>query len=490
MRPLILAALLPALPAQALTPEELWSRWQAQAEDWGLALRPAAVEEEPDGTLVLRGLGVLWPGEGVVPLLPGGSGDVILRPLGDGSVEIDPGLAPNGLVEQRRPDGLSRLELPDLSLRAREDGAGLRYEGRADRLRLLEEGGASLFALEVRAPTIALAGLGTVASPWSLRLEAQGYASLSETPDPFGDGTGSQATVHDGDLSAEGTLVLPEGARLADILASAAALVAALEGGLVLDLAVEGGASRQAVTATGFPFPFDYVAESGPATGSLRLDREALAIGTTYSSGTATFGLPDLGLENLALAFEGGDVLLRLPVAPGEWRTRLAIGDITADEAAWAALDPEGHLPRGPFRLVLDLAGRMTADWAAVAAAAEGETEPPPPPRIESVELRRLDLAGLGLAATGSGAFLFPDGAFPEDGSLPRAEGAAILRLTGLDRLLDSLVAGGWLAPQDALAVRLALGAGFRAVGPDIREGRLETAADGTLRLNDLPLPP
>jgi hypothetical protein len=65
-----LALLLAASPAAALTPEELWSAWQAQAAGFGATLEAEAVPG-PNGALTLRSFRLTTPGGAPEPCRPG-----------------------------------------------------------------------------------------------------------------------------------------------------------------------------------------------------------------------------------------------------------------------------------------------------------------------------------------------------------------------------------------------------------------------------------
>jgi hypothetical protein len=106
-----------------------------------------------------------------------------------------------------------------------------------------------------------------------------------------------------------------------------------------------------------------------------------------------------------------------------------------------------------------------------------------PPPVVESVEVRNVEVAGLGLRAAATGSFAF-DPLMTE----PLPGSSATVRLEGVDRMIDALVTLGWITQDDAFNARIGLAAVFRAVGEDQRESVIAVGPDGTITANGMPL--
>jgi hypothetical protein len=479
-------AVLPALaaaPAVALTPEELWGAWQGGMTAFGVTLGGEAVPGG-DGSLALRNVTV-EAGSGPEPLFPPGSPvqEVVLRPEGE-AVVIDLGLGASTTFGDEAGGVLVAQE--GLRITARDGAGGIDYDVVAASLGVAEVGsdtGGGTFAMEV---TGLEAGGGGGLGPGgavSLDLAADGYAYVSSASQAdveagFGSSTAGRST---GPMTFAATLTMPAAMGLLDVT-SPADFVRALEDGLALRAEFASEALVTEAWAEGFPFSYQSEGRSEPGTYTMSMDRAAAALVAEYGAGAVTVTAPDLpfGLVDLAYDRLAAEIRVPLTQAPGDLRYMMAVEGLVANEEAWAFLDPEGALPRDPARAVVDVGGRMGLDVAGLVASAEtGGT--PPVPTIESVEIRAFDVAGAGLAATGTGAFTF---AGLNEMGVPIPVGQASLRLEGLDRLLDALVTLGAIQPEEATGVRVGAGAFFRAAGPDVRETTLDARADGSVVIN------
>ncbi len=99
-------------------------------------------------------------------------------------------------------------------------------------------------------------------------------------------------------------------------------------------------------------------------------------------------------------------------------------------------MDPAGALRREPVDFVVDFGGeaRVLTDFTAAAYAG-------PPIELETLEIREARLSALGAALSATGALDI-------SGVAARPDGEIILALTDVMRLIDDLVAGGFLPPE------------------------------------------
>lgn len=488
----LLAAVLAPAPALALTPEELWSAWQAQAAGFGVTLQAEATEGT-DGSLVLSDFSATEAGvdDAPAPLPPDFPiRTVILRPAPDGVVEIDLGLPDRGTIPGGAEElGDLLLEEDGLRITARDGTDAIEYELLADSLRaasLPPAGGSDLnnFAVEVWGVRLRLPGEFGPDRTAEASLSVDGTAYVVNSGDPEFGMASAQAGRIDGRLAIDGTMTLPEGMTFATL--EETDFAEALERGLSLRLAMVSDAATQQASFEGFPFSYRYESVSEPGRADLLLDRDALAASGRYDGGTLALTSPDLPFPSLDIAYGPVEAELAVPLGaePGDLRYLFSVEDLAFGEEAWAALDPQGLLPREPLNLVLDLGGRMALGLASLMAAEEGGTEPPVPV-VESVELRRFELSGAGLRATASGSLAF-DNAM---GQPVPTVGSGTARLEGADRLLDALVAAGWITAEDARNARLGLAAAFRpGEAPDTRQATVELRPDGTVWANGVQL--
>ncbi len=175
-----------------------------------------------------------------------------------------------------------------------------------------------------------------------------------------------------------------------------------------------------------------------------------------------------------------------LPIAkagPDQTATLGAVIDgLTLRPEDWAALDPEGKLPRDPGSVVLDLDAvlDLTAEPALPDFTLNFE--------FSSVQLHRLDvaLAGATLAASGSFDFVPPP---EDDGSgsrTPVGEGQATA--TGLTGLIGLLAEAGVLTPDQVAGLTMAMMMLAEPGEGDSFSSRVVFDADGALSVNGKPL--
>jgi hypothetical protein len=529
---------LAASPAAALTPEELWSTWQAQVRDLAVMMEafegpgalggPAAnvaLEADrvpgPGGALTLRNIRVTAPDGSVQPLPPGSPvQEVTLTPVEGGAVRIDlVGLPERFDIPTGDPTaGDVRVETRGLALLARDAGGGaaggaadgaaggatggaagqIAYEAMADSLTVAAlppvdgpDGGSAMgdFALEVAGLALGTSGGMEAGDRFEVSLRMDGFAYLFDTGVETGFGA-RQSGRTEGTQAFTMTFALPASAGLVEIgqalegLADAAAGQAFLgyvQDGLGLAVRYENGASTQEAWVEGFPFSYSYASSFEAGGMDLSFDRTGFLASGASGGGSGQVSSPSLPIPSVDVSFGPLDFEFRFPIGPepGDWRYSFALRDLVVNEDAWAALDPEGLLPQGPARMVVDVGGRMTLDLAELG----GPQKPgvaPPAPEIESLEVREFDVAVAGVEATGEGSFTFDNTT-----GVPVPVGEASARVAGLDRMLDALVSLGWITAEDARNARLGLAVAFRAGdGPDVRVTQVEARPGGAVFVN------
>ena len=124
-----------------------------------------------------------------------------------------------------------------------------------------------------------------------------------------------------------------------------------------------------------------------------------------------------------------------------------------------------------------DLTGKATMfvslfDQAALASADA-------PGQFDSVTLRDLVLRVAGAELTGAGAFTFDNADKATIPGMPRPEGAVDLKLTGGNKLLDTLVAMGLVPEDQAMGARMMMGLFAVPAGDDTLTSKIEVNTEG-----------
>lgn len=147
--------------------------------------------------------------------------------------------------------------------------------------------------------------------------------------------------------------------------------------------------------------------------------------------------------------------------------------------------DPGGVLSHDPATLILDLTGTARlffdiADPAQAAALAETDV----PGEVHSVSLNDLTISAVGANVGGKGAFTFDNSDTTTIPGIPRPEGKLELSASGLNGLMDNLVAMGLLPEEQAMGARMMMGLFTVPTGDDQLSTTIEVNAEGQILAN------
>ena len=244
-------------------------------------------------------------------------------------------------------------------------------------------------------------------------------------------------------------------------------------------------------------YVFDINSEGDQASGSVSTGQVALTgefnsqtiayasstKDTQLTMQTAEFPLPiELSLAEYGIGF-------RMPVGQTEEPAPFGISfdmvDLEISEMLWSIFDPNAVLPRDPATLQIALAGTARALIDLMDpenAEAFESTEVPFEPYTLTLDTLRISAAGA--LVTGSGAFTFDNDDTETFAPMPRPEGDATVEISGLNQLLDNLVAMG-LVPQDQImGPRMMMGMFARSTGDDQMEISVEVTPSGEVNVN------
>lgn len=246
----------------------------------------------------------------------------------------------------------------------------------------------------------------------------------------------------------------------------------------------------------------------GPFTATMQSSRRSAEGEETSGTGTAAAEAGEIGfaLSQTGLTFEGttrnmqvegtgdempmplsygvatGTARLVMPLlqaeAPQPFSLTYALEGITLDESLWASFDPESQLPRDPANLNIDLSGEAVIATDLINADGMEQTEELPiQPR--SLSVNRMALNALGATAEFGGQLTFG-----EDPSQP--VGTLSGDITGINQLLDTMVAMGVLPQEQLMGTRMMLAMFARPVEgePDRLRTELEFRDDGSIFAN------
>ncbi len=168
---------------------------------------------------------------------------------------------------------------------------------------------------------------------------------------------------------------------------------------------------------------------------------------------------------------------------PQDFGATVALRGFTVSDFLWAMVDPAQQLPRDPADVVVEMDGK--ANWVVNIfdpAALNGSQIPG---KLESLNLKSLEVNVAGASLTGSGGFTFDNNDLQTFGGVPRPTGAVDLAMSGGITLLDKLTAMQLVPQQQAMGIKMMSGL-FTKPGPtpDTLTTKLEIDASGGVFAN------
>jgi len=136
-----------------------------------------------------------------------------------------------------------------------------------------------------------------------------------------------------------------------------------------------------------------------------------------------------------------------------------AMNDFTMDSEIWALFDPNEILPRDPANFTLNLSGKAKLfvdllDFETMDKVMGGGTKFG---EISSVSINELVFSAVDTELNGTGAFSFNNDDLQTFDGMPAPDGGALLKLSGLDALIDKLTKMGVIAEGDVMGMRMGL---------------------------------
>ena len=278
--------------------------------------------------------------------------------------------------------------------------------------------------------------------------------------------------------------VLPEAMNVLD-------LTPAFQNGLSLTGTVNAGPST---STSSMMMDGETISDSsqtvGPSTTELSIDANGARI--SFGADDIQMSIQDQMMMPLPLAFSAatmsGDFAIPLIARdePQGFTYAFSIGALEVDPMLWSMADPGGALEQTPIDLNVDLTGEL--DWGlnlpSIQELAALDAGAPPPIGINSLAINDISFAALGASAVASGAFTFDMTDMVTFGGMPRPEGSATLNASGVNALIDQLVAAGLIPEDQAGMGRMMMGMFARATGDDELTSEVEINAEGHLILN------
>ena len=494
---LSVAAMLVGAPAIAdITAAELWAEWQANGITIGQPVSAAAVETTPNG-LVLRGY-ASTTNEGNA-VTSGSLDEVRLIEMGDGTVSIELSdvytLVATFPEDADAPNGnLITVELEvrydGLDVRASGSVGALVYDYSADTITMTDGTIADTDGVE---PDIAIAvvatglsasyaqsGLGDAATFASSSNMNSLAIDINAAPPPEESPNGQfKFSMLMSDIASTGRGSFDGLSALAQI--STAGLPDSFDlggdtsyGELTYDLSFEDGSDA-------------FRAAGGNAGGAMAFSISQDGVGYDLSANSPRVQVAGSDIPfPIDVSAESAGISFLIPLLAADTPSDMAIGidyrNLTVNDAIWSMFDPGAIIPRDPATLVLNVTGTVQIFMDLIGLDPEELTGPPGELRSVNIEDAQLSVAGAALTADG-------DFTFTPNQVMPMPIGMLNLNLSGANALLDRLVQGGVLRPEQAAMARGMSGMFTRpGPSPDTLETTIDFLPGGGITANGIPL--
>ncbi len=483
-----MAALIAGGAAHAdVTAAQVWDDWKAQMMLYGESNLSIGAEETSSGTVTVRDLSLRMSDDEIT--VDANIGDIMFNELSDGTVRVTmdesyplvitgvDGTVVNILVSQSNlemivngdPDALGYEISADSYTIALDDivDGDVTFTGDAQ---IVMNGVAGSYATQV-------ADLRNISYDFGIRsLDMLVDIQIPGENGEYVTGAGKIAS-----MQMQGEMAVPLDADFED------------PDSLVADgFSIAGG-----YTIDGADYVFDINAEGDQTAGSIstgngvftgEMNGQTLAYNVTtndlaVSIQTSEFPLPiDVAMAEYGLGFE-------MPVGQSDDARPFGLSfdliGLDISDNIWNLFDADNVLPRDPATVQLALVGQAKAlfdmlDPAQQGAMMQGDL----PYELEELKLDTLNINAAGAAITGDGAFTFDNSDMQSFAPFPKPLGEALVEISGVNTLLDNLIAMGLVPEQDVTGARMMMGMFARSTGEDQMETKLVVNSEGQVLVN------
>lgn len=476
-----------------VTPQEVWASWQAMMTSAGQELSVGNTSDSGDAVEVTD-LAVTYKDQ------LGGSALVTFDKLtfkdnGDGTVTVTmPESYPLQMAFPKQEDGPGSLKLtvsqPGAAIIAGGSASETSYKITAPEMKItLDEvtdqdgkllettGNLGLTALEggyLVTKTGETMGLESSFSAGSAVLTINGKEA---------DGSGEgKVTVNFADLkgATKGNFLSPE------LMAN---MALALNSGFTLDTSLSFGAMAMDVDITEAQGTTTLVANATDGSFVLAMNKDKMHYGTALNGAKFTVSGAEIPFPQVEVAFAESAFDVMMPItksdSPQDFSYLTKVVDFTMSEDVWGLFDPAGSLARDPATLIVDLKG--TGFWTQDVMDPEVQMEGVEPPgELRSLDLTQVLARAAGAEVSATGGMTFDNTDLQTFEGFPRPDGKITVNIKGVNKLIENLIALGFLTDDDAMGFRMGLAMVAKpGAGPDELVSEIEFK-DGGLFTNGM----
>ena len=451
----LVLSLTPAALLADVTPEDVWQAWQNASTAMGTTVTAQSAARDGD-TLVVTTIAMADSTGGTVTL-----DTISFTDNGDGTVAIV------------LPDSFPiKMTIPATAGDATSTGSDLTIDVAMPGATITASGTPQAIAYATDAPQLDL----------SLTATDSGAAAATGTLEAKLTGVAVHYTVASGDaesyqedFAVESAVISAKGAdaatntdfaleaNIADLSSTVAfsvpkgttadAFEVALADGLTMTSQFGMGATTFDLTSTDAGAATKINGSLTDGVVDLALDAGKVDYYNNFNALALNISSPTVPMPTAAIGLGQAEVHLMFPVlksdTPADFAFLFNLTDLSFADDIWALLDPGKALKHDPATVVVDTTGQvtlaqdLTADGAAVTAG-----DPSAAGQLNALEVHAVNLNAGGADLTAQGGFTFDNSDMTTFAGVPAPTGKLDIKATGVNALIDALVAMG-LVPQD-----------------------------------------
>ncbi|WP_342077429.1 DUF2125 domain-containing protein [Yoonia sp. SS1-5] len=470
-----------------VTAAQVWEDWKSQIALYGEDSLTIGSEDASGDTLTVRDLAINMSDDDVT--VNAALGDITFEEQGDGSVKVT--------MSESYPILITPVTGAVVTIDVSQSGLEMIVSGDPDAMRY-----------DVSADSYKVALRDVVDGDITFTGDAQ--LTANDLDATYTSATGDLREItYDATLASVDFLVdiqVP-GAEGEYVVASGKIAGMAMEGDMALPLDADFDNPDDLFT-NGFAFSGGYTVDRADYVFDINADGDQLAgsVSTGNTNLNAQMSAEIIGYDatttDVAVNIASGDLPfpvevsmaeygfgLEMPVAkadaPSDFRFSFDFIDIVLNDMVWDMFDPGTVLPRDPSTLQFALSGQARPLFDVMdPAQADAMNDADMPFELNAVNLDALKIALAGALITGEGAFTFDNSDLTTFDGFPRPEGDVVIQGSGINGLIDNLVAMGLLPEDQVMGGRMMLGMFTQVTGDDQLETKLEVNADGQVLAN------
>ncbi len=200
----------------------------------------------------------------------------------------------------------------------------------------------------------------------------------------------------------------------------------------------------------------------GGASSDFGLDSSQMHYTLNSKAVSVSMTSPDIPVPDLSAELGELAINLAMPMAksdtPAPFSFLTKIVDFKVADGLWAMVDPAGSLPHDPATLISRHQRHRHADQGSDdGSRRDGGRVKEPPGMLNSLDLPQLLAKVAGAEVTANGGFTFDNSDMQTIPGMPLPTGKIDIKATGVNALIDKLVAMGLMPKDQAMQGRMML---------------------------------